>query len=253
MSDIDFLPLEYRQQHARQQVQPWRVFVVAAFLALLAAGVFAQQQRRRTAQSALAAILPSHEEASREKSRLAEIRLTLLAVEAEAELRTYLRHPWPRTRILAAVLTPLPKAITLQQVQMARETPQGVALVDARPHGDKKAEEEKLAKLPPAHRDLKRLRDEYDRQQTLVRLVGTTEDNVALYRYLRELGECNLFAKVELQNIGRLEGAQGATLRFGATLIVRPGYGQPGGPAAPEPAADMAKVKAEAPLEEELP
>ncbi len=33
MHNIDFLPIEYRQKHARRQSQPWQVIVAGAIVA----------------------------------------------------------------------------------------------------------------------------------------------------------------------------------------------------------------------------
>jgi hypothetical protein len=230
MHDLDFLPLEYRQKHARRRVQPWRVVVVAAFLALLAVAVFSQHQQRRQVEGDLAAILPLYDEAVREKTCLAEIHSRMQTANSEAELFTYLRHPWPRTQLLTAVLAPLPDAIKLQQFHVAREAPQGQASAGQRPGTDKKAEEEKAAKLPPAQRDLNLLREELDKTQTFVRIAGTAKESAALHRYLGDLAKSDLFSKAELRSIERIEGSTATALRFQATLVVRPGYGQPGGP-----------------------
>jgi Tfp pilus assembly protein PilN len=234
MQDIDFLPLEYRQQHQRRQVQPWRVVVVAAFVALLAGAALAQHTRRQYVAGQLAAVRPQYEEALRQEGSRAELQAELQSAQCGAELLTYLRHPWPRTQLLAAALAPLPPEITLQQLHIARETPGHQPATEQRSRADKKAEEEKIAKLPPAARDLKRLREEFDRTQVTVRLTGTTTDSAALHRYLGVLGKQELFAKAELRSIERVEGNQAGSLRFHATLTARPGYGQPGGPAKAE-------------------
>jgi Tfp pilus assembly protein PilN len=239
MQDIDFLPLEYRQQHARRRWQPWRVAVVAVFLALLVLAVLTQFRQRWKAEGDLAAILPLYDEAMRQKGRLAEIHSQLQAAKSQADLSTYLRHPWPRTQLLAAVLDPLPDAVVLRQFHVAHETAIGQSAAAQRPGTDKKTDDEKASKLPAAQRDLKRLREELDTSKTLVRIAGTAKASDVLHRYLADLAKSDLFSKVELRSIERTEGNAATALRFQATLIVRPGYGQPGGPAGPAETASV--------------
>lgn len=230
VQEVDFLPIEYRQQDARRQVQPWRIVVVVAFALMLTAAAFTQFRHRRCVESELNAVQPYYEEAGRLKSRLAEFQAKLQTVESDAGLLTYLRCPWPRTQLLTVLLAPLPAEIGLYQVQVTTEMPPEQPVAETRSQADRKADEEKLRKAPPSCRDLKRLREEFDKAQTLVRIAGTTRDTGALYRYLGVLGKTNLFAKVDLRSVESMETPEGVSLRFQAVLAVRPGYGQPGGP-----------------------
>ena len=73
MPEIDFLPIEYRQKHARRQSQPWQIVVAAAIVGLVAAAALAQQYRRHRVESDLATITPVYDAAQRQQNRLAEI------------------------------------------------------------------------------------------------------------------------------------------------------------------------------------
>jgi Tfp pilus assembly protein PilN len=245
MHNIDFLPAECRQQQARRQVQPWRFVVVTAFAVLLAGAAYAQYRQKRVAEDQLAALAPACEEAARQGDRLKQLQQDLQAVQSDAELFTYLRHPWPRTQVLAALLGPLPREITLQQLQLAREAVAEQPAVDPRPPADQKAEEEKLAKLPPADRDLRRLRGEFDKTRAMLRITGTTSDTAALHHYLNVLGRTDLFSKATVRSIETVEGPKGQLTRFQAIVFVRAGYGQPGGPVGPELKAVAQTNKAE--------
>jgi Tfp pilus assembly protein PilN len=230
MHDLDFLPPQYHQQNARRQVKPWRIVVVTAFVLLLSAAAAAQWLQRGRMKAALETIEPCYAETSRLGERLRAVEAQLQTAQADANLLVYLRHPWPPTQLLRAVVNPLPPEITLQQIllggQPGAEVP---AAVPPRPM-DQKPEQEKAKRLPPAQQDLLRLRQQYDAAQTLVRLTGTTSDTQALYRYLDALGAPELFAKADLHSIESVETPAGTTLRFQLVLAVRPGYGQPGGP-----------------------
>lgn len=245
MNDIDFLPVAYRQMDAKRQVNPWRTVVVGAVVAMLAIGAMSQYCQRRRTEDELAAVGSFHSKAVADRERLADFQARLQSAQGEADLLTYLRHPWPRSQLLSAVAAPVPKEVTLYQIQIATESQTDAPLIDQRPRGDRKAEEEKLRKLSPAQRDAKRLREECDKAQTLVRLGGATTDTAALYRYLGVLGKSSLLAKVQLRSIESIEGPQGTQLRFQASALVQPGYDQPGGPYMKKQRAESKERRAE--------
>jgi Tfp pilus assembly protein PilN len=229
LPEIDFLPAEYREKRVRLQMQPWRLVVSTGLLALVALTAGIQHQRRQHAAEQLASIAPQYEAALKESTRYGQLQTQLAVARAEADLFTYLRYPWPRTRILDAILAPLPEEICLEELQIYQEANRERS---GREPVDKTAEQ-KRKKMPPAVRDLVQLRQQYDKQQNLVVLTGTTREMAALHRYLGELAKMPLFAKAELASIETdTKSAKQADEqhRFSATLIVRPGYGQPGGP-----------------------
>jgi len=233
MHDIDFLPAEYRYEHLRRRRQVWGITVMLTFVGLLAAAAWVQQQRYRKAQEQLDAVLPEYETAVAQSNRLAEIQSELKAARADAELYTYLRHRWPQTQILAALLAPLPDEITFCEVQISEEMPAEPVPTQRRSRTDREAEKEELAKLSPANRDLKQLRSECDPRQTTVSVSGVTSDSAALHHYLGALGQVDLFKEAELLSVETEESDKDAVLRFSATVTVRPGYGQPDGPGKP--------------------
>jgi hypothetical protein len=233
MRDLDFLPIEYHQRHARQQVQPWRIAVVVAFVALLAGGIYLQHRQKQRVRQELAMLMPCYEDAVRRANRLTELQAKLRDAQSEAELLTYLRHPWPRTQLLAAVLLPLSKEITISGLQISREAIPETTVVEQRSPADRKSQEASTAKMSSAQRDLGRLREEFDKARTILRVAGVTIEPVPLHRYLSALAKCNLFAKAQLTSIEGHEGPNGNALQFHATIVVKPGYGQPDGPVGP--------------------
>jgi hypothetical protein len=63
-------------------------------------------------------------------------------------------------------------------------------------------------------------------------LSGVTTDTAALERDLVALGEERLFVKVEMASLETNPEQRAGTWRFSARAIIRPGYGEPGGPEA---------------------
>jgi hypothetical protein len=235
MHTIDFLPDEYRQKHVRRQSQPWQVMVAAAIVGLVALAALAQQYNRRRVQNDLAAILPVYDTAMTQQHRLAEAQKQWESAKSRAELYTYLRHPWPRTQLLSALIAPLPETITLQQIQILREIPANGPAVEVRTPVDKKTEEERQKTLNPAQRDLCKLTEKLDPLQTVVILTGTATEVAALHRYIGELDATDIFDKAELDCFNSIDNSKsGAVLQFRAVLAVQPGYGQAGGPTGPE-------------------
>jgi len=230
MHDIDFLPAEYRQQHALRRRQPWRILAVGAVAAGVGLASLAQHWHRRSVEAELAAIQPQHDLAVLQNEQLAAMQSQLLTARASAELFTYLRHPWPRTQILAEVLAPLPAEVTLNRLAITRQASTERRPTQRRSRAEQQAAESAEAALPAATRDLKRLRAEVDPAQTVVAISGETTDSAALHRYLGSLEKSDLFSKVELSDVETSEADPTRSLRFSTVLIVRPGHGQPGGP-----------------------
>ena len=231
MHNIDFLPVEYRQKHARRQSQPWQVVVAVAMVGLVAAAAMAQHYRRHAVQNDLATITPVYDDAVSQQNRLAEAQKRLKSVKACAELYTYLRHPWPRTQLLSALVAPLPETIILQQIQILREAPATRSPTEVRPPVDPKTEEERLKSLAPADRDLCKLAGRLDPLQTVVVLTGTATEIAALHHYIGDLDATDIFDKAELDCFNSIDNSKsGAVLQFRAGLDGQHGYGQPGGP-----------------------
>ena len=238
MHNIDFLPDKYRQQRASRRNRIWLLILVALFGAVISATSLFQYGLHDsiTQQLALVDIQYANTQAlKRQRDDVVQRRREALAA---ANLYAYLHHPWPRTQILAAIAEPLPEPVMLAEVRIGREMPrQGVSPGQrGRRRSDPgEEEEEDVSQLLPAERDLKRLRDEIDKAQTIVSIVGITDEASALHRYLADLGDSELFMKAELSSIESLEDEQQPNAsRFSARLIMRPGYGQLGGAKATE-------------------
>lgn len=228
--EIDFLPAEYREKRARLQTQPWQLIVGLVVVALVAVAAAVQYHRRSQLAAELAAVTPQYDAAQQQNRRLSELQGQLAAARADAELFAYLHHPWPSTRILDTLLAPLPKEIVLEKLQIQRET-KGQRGWSG--EGQDKATQDKLKKMAPAARDLKQLQQQCDKQPIAVVLSGFTQDTAVLYRYLGQLAKTPLVAKADLASIEKTPKGpkdSGEQLHFNLTVVMRPGYGQPGGP-----------------------
>ncbi|HEY2760174.1 MAG TPA: hypothetical protein VGI75_05510, partial [Pirellulales bacterium] len=172
-----------------------------------------------------------------EAKRLTELQRLSQSIERQAELETYLKHPWPRTQIIAAIVDQLPKEVQLERISIVRE-PLPTSGNELQPTAIKLGETA-ATKLDPAQHDLETIRNLYDRSRIIVQLAGQSDDPLAFHRYLEDLGRCKLFMKLEEGGIERVGGDADDRIKFTAKIIVRPGYGQPGGPATEPTAATM--------------
>jgi hypothetical protein len=229
-TEIDFLPASYREAGMKRKNTGLRVAAVGMFVALIGAAVVFQQHLRIQAKEQLAEITPLYDAAKAETQELALLQVRLHEASKRAELCTYLRHPWPRTQLLAAVTEAMPDDVELSSLEILREPLPNVEGEAA--HPVEKPGEGAAPKINPAQHDLQALRDEWDKSRVVVVIGGTTDNTPALHAYLDQLGRTTLFQKVEVGNMERMTGPTATTgeMQFHARLIVRPGYGQPKGP-----------------------
>ena len=247
--DIDFLPVHYREKKVQRQTNAWRVGVTVLMVGAIATALACQIGLRYQAECELAELNTRHAAAQGQTQHLADLQLQLKAVNERAGLYAYLQHPWPRTQICAAVIDGLPAQVTLQELRIWRETPAASNNANspdrnrAKSRADEVAE---LAKLSAAARDLRKLRDELDKQQTVVSLSGVASDEVLMRSYLKHIAQNEWFSKVEWGPVEKSEGDPAHVAKFSVRLIVRPGYGQPGGPQGPGAGATVAKLENDA-------
>ena len=193
-------------------------------IGLVAAAAITQQYRWRRVRADLVNVTPAYVAAVNAQHRLADLQRQVDQARACAELYTYLRHPWPRTQLLAALLGPLPDDITLQTVQIRRETAGASSPANARPQAGGKAHDASLAALLPARRDLANLHERIDPTRTIMIVTGRATASSAVYRYLGELDAAQIFDRAHLDWLNIAD--DGRAVRFQVVLGVQPGYGQ---------------------------
>jgi Tfp pilus assembly protein PilN len=239
MKQIDFLPAKYREQTVHRKANVWRVLVAILFVAVLACSACYQQVIRHKTALESGRIGTQYDQAQLLSAKLAALRQRLQDADAEAELLTYLRHPWPSTQVLAAALNPMPDCITLGEVRLFHEQPETSISTALAPPALKKSTDSEPAtgarKPSAAARDLAALREEYDSRPMVLLLTGVTSNTAELQRYLVMLAEVPLFSKAELTSLESDGAEQPGVLHFTARLLMRPGYDQPAGPAIGNP------------------
>lgn len=229
MQSIDFLPQRYRDASAQRKRKLWSVVVVVVYAGLLCTSGSLQRGRQTSLRRELAAAQQQQTLVMGHQTRLAAIQADLKQAEARANLIAYLRHPWPRTQILAAVVTPLGEGLSLDELHIERQEGVRAARPRIAPANPAEAKPDNRA---AAQRDLESLRDACDASPVVVTIKGSAEDVSLVHMYLGRLGTDAIFSRVDLMNIDGQDPRQqrSAACRFTARVVVRPGYGQPHGP-----------------------
>jgi hypothetical protein len=247
MQDIDFLPQRYREARAQRTKELWAVAVVFVYAGLLCTSGYLQRSDQRQFTQNLAAANAQRAVVTAQAARLAALQAELKQAQARAGLIAYLKHPWPRTQIVAAIVQPLLEGLALGELRVQR--------LEATPVMNRSSPTRSRAASPtdakadtrsPVERDLERIREACDATSVVVTLKGTANDVSLVHMYLGALGKDRLFSRVDLMNVDSQEAQRqaGRGCRFTARLVVRPGYGQPSGPT-PLPASTRVGLREE--------
>jgi hypothetical protein len=167
---------------------------------------------------------------------LAKLQQAFRQWNAEAELWTFLRHPWPKTQLLAAIVRPLTPGITLADLRVHRaesSANSAPSILRDRQRNVQEGESGQVDTRTSAERDLETMRQRDDQASLIVTIQGTTRDIAELHGYLGQAGRSPLFSSVELTSIESQESLGLTSSKFTARAVVRPGYGQSHGPTAP--------------------
>jgi Tfp pilus assembly protein PilN len=220
---IDFLPAHYHEEYARRRTQASRILVVCIFAAALPTASLYQYRLRLSVDRQLAEIDQYHAECQADARRLASLNNRLAEANAMAHLAVFLKHPWPCSQILAAIIQPLPTSMSLDEVVIRRQkvSDNGAASKDG-------AGQPAAASLLPAAEDLQAL-NKQAAGKVVVQLSGSTADSQKLHDYLSNLVRHPLFTHVELDSMESEPSRDGRSsiARFKAHLSVRPANGMP--------------------------
>lgn len=230
MKELDFLPAAYREKNAAKKGRLCQIAMVLTFGAIVTLAASLQFALYRSAKAELASVAAQHEDAIAKAAQLAALRAEVDQQRQFCDLYTYLKYPWPRTQMLAEIARNLPPQVTLRELTIVEETPEGgapkgVIAVDL---AKQQAADERPAKL-----DLESLRRQRDHSRPEIQLSGTTTDSGALHLFVMTLNGTPLFESAKLHSMETVAGGKQAQSNFFVRLTARAGYGQPGGPQSP--------------------
>lgn len=228
---LDFLPASYRQQTARRRDRRWRAVIFVGGVLLLSGAWLYRVLDRRAAQRNYDILSAPHQTAVLHENAWKAAKDRLTRANREADLITYLRHPWMTSQTLAAVAGSMPDTMRLTELKIVRETVGNRESAAPQARGPAAPPDKAESQTPDPQSDLARLREEYDNQRVVVLLSGEAVDGAAPYDYVRRLAASDLFVQAEVTSLQReTSAARNSTplSQFQARAVVRPGIGQPG-------------------------
>ena len=240
MKQIDFLPSSYHEQSSKRKLKLWRAGVVALIGGTVVSAALYQRYLIKQVDQQLAELEPQHTASAAIMAHLEQVNKELRDAGAQAELYTYIRHPWPRTQIVAALIAPVPDSIKFSDLHIVRESPAHSVGAYSTVNSQAQPSEDDAI---PAKRDLEKLRRVFDGSLTVVTVNGTTDEVAGLHEYLEEVRRSRLIDKATIKSI-QASNDSDAKLQFAAEFVVRASYGQPGGPVS----GDLEAAEASAPV-----
>ncbi len=207
MKTIDFLPTKYRDRYAARAAVIKRWTIVCGIAVLIAPLACLQNWQHHRVVTDLVAIEGQYSSAVKRAARLDELRADLELARGEAALLAYLNHPWPRTQVLARINEPLPEAVRLTSIHMLPEAVKTAedAAGGARNRAARRANQQQESNIddrrPAAEKDLLKLAQQNEQNDTIVVLTGITVDTTDLHKYVAKLRLSELFVKSELKSL----------------------------------------------------
>jgi len=234
MHNIDFLPARYRERSTRRKTQVWRMTVVAVLGAAVGAAAIGQYVLQQAVAFEIETVAGSHAAAAARNTQFTRLQKQLQQAESNATLYAYLKHPWPRTRILHELTSAVPRSVVLQQLNVVSEVrPVTQSAISPR-RRRRTAEQDNTSSLPPASRDFKLLQTRIDRSQVVARASGITSQASELHAFITRLNKSPLFVRAELTSLESVEGENPARLaRFEIRVLVTSPHATPAAPAGP--------------------
>lgn len=228
-SQIDFLPQSYRRQRHLRQARMWWMMMLLLMVAVTASTSLAQWNMRRSVVAQLAAIEPRRAVAIDHDTQLATLQKQLSETRELASLYTFLEHPWPRSRVLAAIVEPVPESVRIASLTFRAET-QKIAEEEEVVSRSRK-EKKTVVKHAPARIDLSKLHTLAMSQKHIVHLSGEAQNIAELHAFVDQLGQHPLIASASLKSLGAADlNANVQVARFDVELHLAPAYGMQGGP-----------------------
>lgn len=234
MQTIDFLPEHYRERRKQRRVRYWWALVVCMFGGIVVGSGSLQWLSVLKIKHELTRLETQVATFRQLDQQLLQIETQVAAVSHSANLYTFLKHPWPRTQILAAVVKPLPEEMELTSIRI------GESLVAKGPKPALPAETGAEAP-PPAHpavADLQQLHNAHEAQRVVVMIEGTAQEVEHLHNYLDALGRHVLVSEARLNSMETRKYETYSLVVFQVQLTIKSGHGLSDGPAGPLSPAD---------------
>lgn len=238
MQAIDFLPEHYRERRKQRRVRWWWALIVCMFGGIVLATASLQWLNVQRVKRELANLDLQCNTFRQLDLQLLELETKVTSLSHSADLYTFLKHPWPRTQILTAVVAPLPKDVQLSNIRIAETLVAKKTVAAAAPEAA--ADAVKAAPLAPASADLQQLHDAHEAQRIVVHVEGSVKEAETLHSYLEALGNQPLIAEARLSSMETRKLETHSLVVFEIQISIKGAHGLsegPNGPLAPVRAA----------------
>ncbi|WP_254508911.1 PilN domain-containing protein [Anatilimnocola floriformis] len=230
MQTIDFLPEHYRERRKQRRVRWWWALIVCLFGGIVVATaslqwLSVQRVKRELAQLELQC--KTHRQLDQE---LLALETKVASLSHSANLYTFLKHPWPRTQILAAVVSPLPEEVQLTSIRIAETLVAKKPAVGATPEASVEANK---PTPPAAVADLQQLHDAHEAQRIVVHVAGSVKEAETLHAYLESLARQPLIAEARLSGMETRKLETHSLVVFELHITIKSAHGLSDGPAGP--------------------
>jgi hypothetical protein len=230
MKNIDFLPARYHERYAARAaiVKRWTI-VLGISIVITPLAVYQLLAHHRVCNR-FVLVEPEYKKAQDKSKRLDDLRKKLELVKGEAALLAWLRHPWPRSQVLAHVHGPLPQSMRLTSIKLNSEPKFAGANAPGRPRARRPGEGQQPGAedtRPSAEKDLQYLLELVGQNERVVTLNGVTLNSTELHAYVAQLNASRLFGKSELRSLETAPGQETATQNFEIRLVLDAGHSLP--------------------------
>jgi hypothetical protein len=214
VTNLDFLPADFRAKQRQRRARRGRWVIAAAFLLLAFLGFAGNHLQSSRLHAELERLKPQAAGVANWRSSLGQLTQQIQQLELHADVRSRLRLRPASTRLLASVTAAMPDDLTLQELEIRNEQPIGSFAAPSR--NVKKDDESK----PREQLDLDRLISDQNRQ--IVTLRGFAPDDATVSDYLVRLRETKIFDEVTLMFTDHFDREGTALRTFSVRLRVRP-------------------------------
>ncbi|MFT7642491.1 MAG: Tfp pilus assembly protein PilN [Pirellulaceae bacterium] len=226
MLNIEYLPSKYRQKHDDRKAMLSHLTVVAIVIGAIGLASVWQLAQRQRAQYRIDVLRREQSLATDRYDRHTDLKAEHTQLQTPVHLYSFLKHPWPTSRILNEIVATLPDEISLTQLTLSKARNEFARTVKP-----KKADEMVSGgtREERAKRDLELLESQAQASFKVVQLSGKSTSIAALHIYIAALNESRLIKSAKLESSQSRSTRNSETeLIFSVSLTIEQPCGLPG-------------------------
>jgi len=221
MKEIDFLPKAYHDRMLRENVRISRSMIIAVLLISAAVPTVFQVTSLLRLRSQQAALESDYLKVKELEQQAQQIRIEVEQQSHHARLLTFLRTPYSRSHILAAIARPMPEEIVITNLRLHNRSGQ------QRSRSSGNEEEQNNQSAIPYQADLQVLIAQERIKRCTIQIEGTTQDTSALYTFLADLHKSQIIQATKIISIDpHIDGFGREISNFQAHIQIKKGHAE---------------------------